>query len=213
MKNILTLTLLTTGLAISTMSSPANAGDDWKKKQDEAQAERAYQQDVKSNREEFDRNQKEKGKYAPTPSNNDSGSGFGGAIGAIFGLFNYGPSVLSSNGVLQYGVQAKFGFDRIRVRTGGHFGGGGQSTNGGFTYGFGGSGAMFNPFIGGGFGHKSITPANSKTTSNVFALYSTAGLDIKLGDTFTVTGSVNLPTNGAYGTEYQAGVNFFKEQF
>jgi hypothetical protein len=209
MKNILALTLLATGLLISTISSPAFSAPDWERKQTEAAKEQQYQQDRRNDRQEWDRKQEGKGVSPATGSGSSSsydGSGLAG-LGAIFAGFNYGPSAISTNGVVQYGVQTKFGFENIRVRTGAHFGGGGSALNGGFTFGFGGESAMFNPFIGGGLGYKSFTVKNIE--SSAFSFYGTGGVDLKLSNNFSVTGAVNVPTNSEYGTEYQVGINFF----
>ncbi len=212
MKNILLLTIFATGLVISTISSPAFAGQDWERKQDDAMKEQRYQQDRRNERQEWDRKQEGK-RVSPatgagsSSSSDDSGLGGLGVLGAVLGVFNYGPSAISTNGVVQYGVQSKFGFENIHVRTGAHFGGGGSALNGGFTFGFGGKSAMFNPFIGGGLGYKSFTVKNIE--SSAFSFYGTGGVDLKFSNNFSITGAVNVPTNSAYGTEYQVGINFF----
>jgi hypothetical protein len=146
------------------------------------------------------------GSYSSPSSSSYDGSGLDG-LGALFGLFNYGPSAISTNGIVQYGVQSKFGFENIRVRTGAHFGGGGSALNGGFTVGFGGESAMLNPFVGGGLGYKSFTV--NKIESSAFSFYGTGGIDLNLSQNFSITGAVNIPTNSEYGTEYQVGINLF----
>ena len=149
------------------------------------------------------------GSYS-TPSSGSSGSsdssGLEG-IGAIFSLFNFGPSAVSSNGNIQYGVQSKFGFENIRVRTAMHFGSG-SSINGAFTYSLNGQQTMFNPFIGGGIGYKTIQKPG-KIDTDAFAFYGTGGVDLNLTDNLSISGAVNLPTDSAYGTEFQAAINFF----
>ena len=145
-----------------------------------------------------------------TPSSGSSGSydssGLEG-IGAIFSLFNFGPSAVSSNGNIQYGVQSKFGFENIRVRTAMHFGSG-SAINGAFTYSLNGQPTMFNPFIGGGIGYKTIQKPG-KIDTDAFAFYGTGGVDLNLTDNLSISGAVNLPTDSAYGTEFQAAINFF----
>jgi hypothetical protein len=209
MKNILALALLATGLVISTISSPAFAVPDWERKQDDALKEQRYQQDRRNERQEWDRKQEGKGvspATGPGSSSSYDGSGLAG-LGAIFAGFNYGPSAISTNGVVQYGVQSKFGFENIHVRTGAHFGGGGSALNGGFTVGFGGESMMLNPFIGGGLGYKSFT--SNKVESSAFSFYGTGGVDLNLSQNFSITGAINIPTNSEYGTEYQVGFNLF----
>jgi hypothetical protein len=210
MKNILALTIFATGLVISTISSPAFAVPDWERKQNEAMQEQRYQQDRKNEREQWDRNNAPGKGISPATgagsSSSYDGSGLD-ALGALFGAFNYGPSAISTNGVVQYGVQSKFGFENIRVRTGAHFGGGGSAINGGFTFGFGGKSAMFNPFVGGGLGYKAF--AVNKIESNAFSFYGTGGIDLNLSRNFSITSAVNIPTNSEYGTEYQVGFNLF----
>lgn len=209
MKNILALTFLATGLAICTMSTEVNAAPEWERKQQENAAERSDQQQRKWERQEWEENQKKKwgegNKNTPSSSSYDASELAG--LGALFGLFNYGPSATSTNGVIQYGVQTNFGMENIRVRTGAHFGGGGSALNGGFTFGFGGSSAMLNPFIGGGLGYKSFTV--NKIESSAFSFYGTGGIDLNLSQNFSITGAVNIPTNSEYGTEYQVGINLF----
>jgi opacity protein-like surface antigen len=122
-------------------------------------------------------------------------------------LFNFGPSVVSSNGNIQYGIQSKFGFENIRVRTAMHFGSG-SAINGAFTYSLSGQPTMFNPFIGGGIGYKSIKQPG-KIDADAFAFYGTGGVDLNLTENLSISGAVNLPTDSAYGTEFQAAINFF----
>ncbi|MCY7368018.1 MAG: hypothetical protein LH474_07685 [Chamaesiphon sp.] len=145
------------------------------------------------------------GSYTPSSGSSDS-SGLEG-FGEIFSLFNFGPSAISSNGNIQYGVQSKFGFENIRVRTAMHFGSG-NSINGAFTYSMSGEPTMFNPFIGGGVGYKSIQQTG-KADSNAFAFYGTGGVDLNLTNNLSISGAVNLPTDSNYGTEFQAAINFF----
>lgn len=207
MKNILASTLLT-GLAISTISAPANAVLDWERRQDEALKEKRYQEDRRNDRQEWDRKNAPGNGISPaTPSSGSSdGSGLEG-LGAIFSLFNFGPSAISSNGNIQYGVQSKFGFENIRVRTAMHFGSG-SAINGAFTYSLNGQPTMFNPFIGGGIGYKTIQKPGQIDT-NAFAFYGTGGVDLNLTDNLSISGAVNLPTDSTYGTEFQAAINFF----
>jgi hypothetical protein len=222
MKNTFTLSLLTTILAttsIITTISPAAAG--WR--EDNQQ----YQRQQESNRQntemrKYGEQQREQiwqnmqptrttspsGSYS-TPSGSSSssdGSGLDG-LGALFGFFNFGPSFISSNGEGQYGIQSKFGFENIRIRTGLHFGSG-SSINGAFTYSLSNQATMFNPFVGAGLGMKSINKVGT-ITSDEFSFYGTGGVDMKIADSISITGAVNLPTNSAYGTEFQAGINFF----
>jgi hypothetical protein len=145
------------------------------------------------------------GSYTPSSGSYDS-SGLEG-LGAIFSLFNFGPSAVSSNGNIQYGVQSKFGFENIRVRTAMHFGSG-SGINGAFTYSMSGQPTMFNPFIGGGLGYKTIQQTG-KTDTNAFAFYGTGGVDLNLTNNLSISGAVNLPTDSTYGTEFQAAINFF----
>lgn len=147
------------------------------------------------------------GSYSnPSGSSSYDNSSLDG-LGALFGLFNFGPSFISSNGESQYGIQSKFGFENIRIRTGLHFGSG-SSINGAFTYSLSDTSTMFNPFIGAGLGMKSIKKIGS-ITSDEFSFYGTGGVDLKIADNLSITGAVNLPTNNVYGTEFQAGINFF----
>jgi hypothetical protein len=145
------------------------------------------------------------GSYTPSSGSSDS-SGLEG-LGAIFSLFNFGPSAVSSNGNIQYGVQSKFGFENIRVRTAAHFGAG-SSINGAFTYSLSGQPTMFNPFVGGGIGYKSIQQTG-KIDSDAFSFYGTGGVDLNLANNLSISGAVNLPTDSTYGTEFQVGINFF----
>lgn len=145
------------------------------------------------------------GSYTPSSGSYDS-SGLEG-IGAIFSLFNFGPSVVSSNGSIQYGVQSKFGIENIRVRTAMYFGAG-SGFNGAFTYSLSGQPTMFNPFIGGGIGYKTIQQPG-KIDTDAFAFYGTGGVDLNLTDNLSISGAVNLPTDSTYGTEFQAAINFF----
>jgi hypothetical protein len=218
MKNILVLTLIASGLAISAVSSPAFAGSDWQKKQEEAQAEKKYQDEVKGRqqktKEEIDA--KYKYKFGDRPSGSgssrpSSGGGYESSSAPLSIVF--GPSVILTNGLLQYGVQAKFLEGNFNMRTGAHFGGGSSIFNGGFTYSFGGSDAMFNPFIGGGLAYNPSRPVDIDGNPNFFSFYSTAGVDIKLSDSIVITGSVKLPSNSNFGTEYQASFNLFGGQY
>jgi hypothetical protein len=229
MKNILSRTLLTIGLAGTSMIAivaPVFAGDykDYKGFNDalkgayptptyQAPVSTPYRAPVSTPATPYQPqggnsrpSSSPGGSYTPSSSGADDGSGLEG-LGAIFSLFNFGPGAISSNGNIQYGVQSKFGFENIRVRTGAHFGSG-STINGAFTYSLSGQPTMFNPFIGGGLGYKSIQQVG-KVDSDAFSFYGTGGVDLNLTNNLSISGSVNLPTNSNYGTEFQAGINFF----
>ena len=228
MKNNFTLVLLTTIVtvgSIATTISTAVAGQeaDYRRQEEYRQRERdifnkptpapqPYRSPTPSSGS---------GQTYTTPSNNSGSGSYSNpsgssssydnssldGLGELFGLFNFGPSFISSNGESQYGIQSKFGFENIRVRTGLHFGSG-SSINGAFTYSLSNTDTMFNPFVGAGLGMKSIKKIGG-STSDEFSFYGTGGVDLKIADNFSITGAVNLPANSAYGTEFQAGINFF----
>jgi hypothetical protein len=228
MKNILSRTLLTVGLSstsIIAIIAPAFAGDykDYKGFNDalknayptptyQPPAPTPYRAPVSAPSTPYQSpgsnsspSSTPSGSYTPSSGSSD-GAGLE-SLGAIFSLFNFGPSAVSSNGNIQYGVQSKFGFENIRVRTAMHFGSG-SAINGAFTYSMSGQPTMFNPFIGGGIGYKTIQQTG-KIDTNAFAFYGTGGVDLNLTNNLSISGAVNLPTDSTYGTEFQAAINFF----
>jgi hypothetical protein len=123
-----------------------------------------------------------------------------------------GPSVLSTNGTVQYGLQSKWPINNpnSHLRLGIHAGGGLATFSTGFTYGLGERGATIVPFVGGGLGLKIINVPSrfsGTTIDNAFALYGTGGVDLNFGN-LSLTTAISLPTNSAYGTDYQLGVSF-----
>jgi hypothetical protein len=236
MKNILVLTLIATGLAISlisatTLSASAQTRQERELKRQEGYRER--EREIFNNRPSSPPVSKPSTYGSPTinnrpnspsnsggsryssPSNNNnsgSGGGYGSSSSAPLSIV-FAPSVILTNGLLQYGVQAKFLEGNFNMRTGAHFGGGSSIFNGGFTYSFGDSDAMFNPFIGGGLAYNPSRPVDIDGNPNFFSFYSTAGVDIKLSDSIVITGSVKLPSNSNFGTEYQASFNLFGGQY
>ncbi len=220
MKNSFTLLLLTTVLPITsifTKTAPAAAGwrednQQYRQQQQNNQREtesrkynEQYRERIRENMQPSKTTSPSKLDSTPSSSSYDS---FGlDGFGEIFSFFNFGPSFIASNGVGQYGIQSKFGFENIRVRTGLYFGSG-NSINGAFTYSLSNKSTIFNPFLGAGLGMKSIDKVDS-IKSDEFSFYGTGGVDMQIADSISITGAVNLPTNSAYGTEFQAGINFF----
>jgi outer membrane protein W len=68
--------------------------------------------------------------------------------------------------------------------------------------------ARLKPFVGAGLGFKTF-PVKKFFESSVVSFYGTGGVDLKLSDSFSVTGAINIPIDSAYGTEYQVGISFF----
>jgi hypothetical protein len=113
MKNIAALTLLATGLVISIMSSPALAIPE-KQRIEESKT----QQDEKMNRE------------IPNPKyNSPDTSGFNG-LGSLGPFNNMAVGTVSTNGIVQYGVEFTGRFDNAHLRVGAYLGGGGSALDG-----------------------------------------------------------------------------------
>jgi hypothetical protein len=149
------------------------------------------------------------GSYTPSSGSSSGsydGAGLEGMVGFIRGL-NFGPSMTSSNGVNQYGIQTKFGYENFRVRTGLHIGSEASSINGALTYSLSDRPTMFNPFVGAGMGVKTLAKVGNSESSE-FAFYGTGGVDLNISDNFVISSAVNLPTSSTYGTEFQEAIHF-----
>lgn len=114
------------------------------------------------------------------------------------------PYVTWTNGSSVLGVKAYIPLgDNIAVRVGVSPG-----FNGALTYSLNDRHSQVSPFIGVGLGSKTISQTVTSRDTNASSVYGTVGVDIRPfdNDIFSVTGAVNLPTNSAYGTEFQVGV-------
>jgi hypothetical protein len=122
------------------------------------------------------------------------------------------PYLNSTNGVTDLGIRPYLPLpDHFRIRAGVSL----KAVDGAVTYSLDDFRSTFNPFIGVGFGVKSIKPVTIGGDTSASSFFGTAGVDFRLNSALSITGAVVLPTNSAYGTEFQVGVNFntFDELF
>ncbi len=126
------------------------------------------------------------------------------------------PSISSTNGDNIYGIRTNVPLfslaDHLRVRFGLSF----KSIDLALTYSLNSQTSQFNPFVGAGFGGKTLSkfsngfPDGSTFESTIFG---TTGIDFRLTRDITITGAVILPMNSAYGTEFQGGITLFSSAF
>jgi hypothetical protein len=121
---------------------------------------------------------------------------------------NYiGPSLSFSNSQSTFGVRGKIGIaDNLSIRPFVTFPTNGTNFGGSLTYDFDlrQSATAFTPFFGAGL---EFVPVTGGSTSSVG--YATLGADFNLSESFSLTGSADIPFAGNNGsTQFIAGANF-----